>query len=73
MMDEKKPRMKAPRVTPQEGVSASTDTPVDCVHTYASALAYVGVLSAQSVFYRCFNPPNNRSAFIGGHLWFGFC
>ncbi|MBU3967007.1 MAG: hypothetical protein KKG76_06510, partial [Euryarchaeota archaeon] len=31
--------------------SASTVTPVDCVHTYASALAYVDVYSAQSVFY----------------------
>jgi hypothetical protein len=29
------------RVTPLEGVSTSTVTPVDCVHTYASALAYV--------------------------------
>ena len=33
-------------------VSASTVTPVDCVHTYASALAYVDVYSAQSVFNR---------------------
>ncbi|MBU3966502.1 MAG: hypothetical protein KKG76_03870 [Euryarchaeota archaeon] len=31
--------------------SASTVTPVDCVHTYASALAYVDVYSAQSVFH----------------------
>jgi hypothetical protein len=37
----KKPQMKAPRVTPLEGVSRSTVTPVDCVHTYASARAYV--------------------------------
>jgi len=36
-----KPQMIAPRVTPLEGVSTSTVTPVDCVHTYASALAYV--------------------------------
>ncbi|TRZ88874.1 MAG: hypothetical protein D4R88_06790 [Methanosarcinales archaeon] len=42
--------------------SASTVTPVDCVHTYASALAYVDVYSAQSVFYR------GVSAFIGVHL-----
>jgi len=31
----------APRVTPLEGVSTSTVTPVDYVHTIASALAYV--------------------------------
>ncbi|MDP3103339.1 MAG: hypothetical protein Q8M95_01880 [Candidatus Methanoperedens sp.] len=31
--------------------SASTVTPVDCVHTYASALAYVDVYSARSVFH----------------------
>ena len=37
------PQLKAPRVTPLEGVSTSTVTPVDCVHTYASALAYVDV------------------------------
>jgi hypothetical protein len=36
-----KPQIKVPRVTPLEGVSTSTVTPVDCVHTYASALAYV--------------------------------
>jgi putative protease len=36
-----KPQITAPRVTPLEGVSTSTVTPVDCVHTYASALAYV--------------------------------
>jgi hypothetical protein len=39
--DEKEPQIKAPRVAPLEGVSTSTVTPVDCVHTYASALAYV--------------------------------
>ncbi|MBU4220095.1 MAG: hypothetical protein KKA10_00465, partial [Euryarchaeota archaeon] len=33
-------------------VSASTVTPVDCVHSYASALAYVDVYAAQSAFYR---------------------
>jgi hypothetical protein len=33
--------MKAPRVAPLEDASTSTVTPVDCVHTYASALAYV--------------------------------
>ncbi|MDO9097278.1 MAG: U32 family peptidase, partial [Candidatus Methanoperedens sp.] len=38
---DKKPQIKAPRVTPLEGVSTSTVTPVDCVHTYASARAYV--------------------------------
>ena len=31
-----------PRVTHLEGASTSTVTPVDCMHTYASALAYVG-------------------------------
>jgi len=37
-----KPQMMAPRVTPLEDVcTQSTVTPVDCVHTYASALAYV--------------------------------
>ena len=41
--------------------SVSTVTPVDCVHTYASALAYVDVYSAQSVFH--FTP----SAFISVH------
>lgn len=41
--------------------SASNVTPVDCVHMYASALAYMDVYSAQSVFYRCV------SAFIGVH------
>jgi hypothetical protein len=35
------PQMKAPRVAPLEDASTSTVTPVDCVHTYASALAYV--------------------------------
>src|SRR5659263_141902 len=35
------PQIKPPRVTPLEGVSTSTVTPVDCVHTYASELAYV--------------------------------
>ncbi len=47
-------------------VSASTVTPVDCVHTYASSLAYVDVNSAQSVFYRC--RINYISAFICVHL-----
>jgi hypothetical protein len=46
--------------------SASTVTPVDCVHTHASALAYVDVYSAQSVFH-C--PP---SAFIRVHPWLIF-
>jgi hypothetical protein len=36
-----KPQIKAPRVTLLEGVSTPTVTPVDCVHTHASALAYV--------------------------------
>ncbi|MDP3105801.1 MAG: hypothetical protein Q8M95_14475 [Candidatus Methanoperedens sp.] len=40
------------RIFTDPRVSASTVTPVDCVHTYASALAYVDVYSAQSVFYR---------------------
>ncbi|MDO9098467.1 MAG: hypothetical protein Q7U60_10145 [Candidatus Methanoperedens sp.] len=41
IIDENEPQIKAPRVTPLEGVSTSTVTPVDCVHTYASARAYV--------------------------------
>jgi putative protease len=36
-----RPESRASRVTPLEGASTSTVTPVDCVHTYASALAYV--------------------------------
>ncbi|MBU4223335.1 MAG: hypothetical protein KKA10_17230, partial [Euryarchaeota archaeon] len=49
-------------------VSASTVTPVDCVHTYASARAYVDVYSAQSVFYRSHSRVNNLlSAFISVH------
>ncbi len=43
------------RIFTDPGVSVSTVTPVDCMHTYASALAYVDVYSAQSVFYR--TPP----------------
>ncbi|MDP3105430.1 MAG: hypothetical protein Q8M95_12595 [Candidatus Methanoperedens sp.] len=49
-------------------VSASTVTPVDCVHTYASARAYVDVYSAQSVFYRSpSSMKNSLSAFIHVH------
>jgi hypothetical protein len=55
----KEPQIKAPRVTPLEGVSTSTVTPVDCVHTYASALAYVDARpqGAQPLTYAC------------GHTW----
>jgi hypothetical protein len=35
------PQIIMPRVTHLEGASTSTVTPVDCMHTYASALAYV--------------------------------
>ena len=46
------PRLTGTEIeTSNPRVSASTVTPVDCVHTYASALAYVDVYSAQSVFY----------------------
>ncbi len=43
--------------------SVSTVTPVDCVHTYASALAYVDVLPVQSVFHHY---PGIQVQTIGG-------
>ncbi|MCZ7356148.1 MAG: hypothetical protein O8C66_00195 [Candidatus Methanoperedens sp.] len=53
--ENKKPQMKAPRVTPLEGVSTSTVAPFDVAHTYGSAIrgyrcaicpqAYVGAES----------------------------
>ena len=49
--------------------SASTVTPVDCVHTYASTLAYVDVYSAQSVSYRS---SSGASAFVSVHPRFKF-
>jgi len=41
VMRNKYTNMKAPIVMNMEDMSTSTVTPVDCVHTYASALAYV--------------------------------
>jgi len=49
--------------------SASTVTPVDCVHTYASALAYVDVYSAQSVFHHvCYSLKKASGASVSAFI-----
>ncbi len=47
------PQMKAPRVTPLEGVYTSTVTSVDAVHTYASGHTWTRPQGAQPLTY-CF-------------------
>ncbi len=47
--EENEPQIKAPRVTPLEGVSTSTVAPVEVAHTYSSP-PYVDIAALGSGF-----------------------